>query len=328
MVAVTSDPRGARQSSAWAVAASRLQQQGALMALAVVLVFGWLRYGDNGFTSSYNLTSALRYNAMFALLALGMTFVIMTGGIDLSVSGMAVMTSVLAALWSPHGLLVATGGAILVGVAVGLLNGGLIARFGIQPFVVTLATLLAARGMALVLADNARVTVDFDSNYLKLDAKIGAVPVPVAIAGVAFVVGSILLNFSRFGRHVLALGGNEEAARLAGLSVPRITLGVYALSGGLAGLTGAILAAQTFTGNPTEAVGWELQAIAAVVVGGTLLSGGVGSVGTTLVGVLLLGSIINILNFEGIDPYWQNVTRGGFLLIVVILQSRLARRRG
>ncbi|CAA9545489.1 MAG: Ribose ABC transport system, permease protein RbsC [uncultured Thermomicrobiales bacterium] len=328
MVAVTSDPRGARQSSAWAVAASRLQQQGALMALAVVLVFGWLRYGDNGFTSSYNLTSALRYNAMFALLALGMTFVIMTGGIDLSVSGMAVMTSVLAALWSPHGLLVATGGAILVGVAVGLLNGGLIARFRIHPFVVTLATLLAARGMALVLADNARVTVDFDSNYLKLDAKIGAVPVPVAIAGVAFVVGSILLNFSRFGRHVLALGGNEEAARLAGLSVPRITLGVYALSGGLAGLTGAILAAQTFTGNPTEAVGWELQAIAAVVVGGTLLSGGVGSVGTTLVGVLLLGSIINILNFEGIDPYWQNVTRGGFLLIVVILQSRLARRRG
>jgi len=328
MVAVSSDPRGARQTSAWATAASRFQQQGALLALVVVLLFGWLRYGDNGFTSSYNLTSALRYNAMFALLALGMTFVIMTGGIDLSVSGMAVMTSVLAALWSPHGLLVATGGAILVGVAVGLLNGTLIARFGIQPFVVTLATLLAARGMALVLADNARVTVDFDSNYLKLDAKIGAVPVPVAIAGVAFVVGSVLLNFSRFGRHVLALGGNEEAARLAGLSVPRITLGVYGLSGGLAGLTGAILAAQTFTGNPTEAVGWELQAIAAVVVGGTLLSGGVGSVGTTLVGVLLLGSIINILNFEGIDPYWQNVTRGVFLLIVVILQSRLARRRG
>ena len=326
MVATT-DVRGARQASAWARTGSQLQQQGALLALVVAFLVGWLRYADAGFTSTYNITSALRYNSMFALMALGMTFVIMTGGIDLSVSGVAVMTSVLAALWSGEGLYVATLGAVLVGVAVGLFNGGLIARFGIQPFVVTLATLLAARGMALVLADNARVTVSFDSNYLDLDALVGEVPVPVIIAGVAYVLGSILLNFTRFGRHVLALGGNEEASRLAGLPVARTTLAVYALSGGLAGLTGAILAAQTFTGNPTEAVGWELQAIAAVVVGGTLLTGGVGSVGTTLVGVLLLGLIFNLLNYEGLDPYWQTVARGFFLLVVVMLQSRLARRR-
>ena len=109
-------------------------------------------------------------------------------------------------------------------------------------------------------------------------------------------------------------------------SCARTVVAVYALSGGLAGLAGAILAAQTFTGNPTEAVGWELSAIAAVVVGGTLLTGGLGSVGTTLVGVLLLGMIINMLNFESLDPYWQNVIRGLFLLIVVVLQSRLTRR--
>jgi ribose transport system permease protein len=236
------------------------------------------------------------------------------------------MTSVLAAIWSPHGLLVAAGGAVLVGVAVGLFNGGLIAGFGVQPFIVTLATLLAARGLALVFADDDRITVSFEGDFLNLDARVGQIPVAVLIAGAAYLLGSLLLNFTRFGRHVLALGGNEEASRLAGLPVARTLLAVYALSGGLAGLTGAILAAQTYSGNPTEAVGWELQAIAAVVVGGTLLTGGVGSVGTTLVGVLLLGLIFNLLNFEGLGPYWQTVARGVFLLIVVVLQTRLARR--
>ena len=326
MAVATTDVRGRRQASAWAWGASRLQQQGALIALVVAFVVGWLRHSDQGFVSSYNITTLLGYNSLFALMALGMTFVIITGGIDLSVSGVAVMTSVIAALWSPHGLLIAAGGAVLVGVAVGLLNGGLIARFGVQPFIVTLATLLAARGMALVLAKDDRVTVSFEGDFLQLDARVRDIPVAVLIAAVAYVLGSLLLNFTRFGRHVLAIGGNEEAARLAGLPVSRTILAVYGLSGGLAGLTGAILAAQTYSGNPTEAVGWELQAIAAVVVGGTLLTGGVGSVGTTLVGVLLLGLIFNLLNYEGLGPYWQTVARGLFLLIVVMLQTRLARR--
>ena len=326
MAATTTDIRGGRQASAWAWTASRIQQQGALIALVVAFLVGWLRYSDQGFTSTFNITSTLYYNSLFALMALGMTFVIMTGGIDLSVSGVAVMTSVLAAIWSPHGLWIATAGAIVSGVAVGLLNGGLIAWFGIQPFIVTLATLLGTRGMALIFADDDRITVSFEGDFLKLDERIYEVPVAVFIAGAAYVLGSLLLNFTRFGRHVLAMGGSEEAARLAGLPVERTTLAVYALSGGLAGLTGAILAAQTYSGNPTEAVGWELQAIAAVVVGGTLLTGGVGSVGTTLVGVLLLGLILNLLTFEGLGPYWQTVARGVFLLVVVILQNRLARR--
>lgn len=324
----TTDVRGARQVGAWARAGSRLQQQGALLALVLLGIFGWLRYGGDGFTSSYNLLSVLRYNAMFALIALGMTFVIMTGGIDLSVGGVAVLTSVLAALWSSAGVWPATIGAVLAGIGVGLLNGGLVAGFGIQPFIVTLATLLAARGAALILAKNASVSVDFESTFLLLDRTVGSVSIAVIIAIVAYLVGSLLLNLTRFGRHLLALGGNEEAARLAGLPVARTLVAVYALSGGLAGLTGAILAAQTFTGNPNEAVGWELSAIAAVVVGGTLLTGGVGSVWTTLVGVLLLGLIINLLGFENLDPYWQNVIRGGFLLVVVVLQRRLTDRRG
>ncbi len=317
----------ARRAAGWERAASRFQQQGALIALIVLVLAGWWRYGDNGFVGSYNITSVLRYNAMFALIALGMTFVIMTGGIDLSVGGVVVLSSILAALWSPYGIWPAAIGAVAGGVIVGLVNGGLVAWFGIQPFIVTLATLLAARGLSLILADNASVSVDFESSFLQLDRNVGSLPMAAVIAAVAYLIGSIALNLTRFGRHVLAIGGSEEAARLAGVPVPRTLLSVYTVSGGLAGLTGAILAAQTFTGNPTEAVGWELSAIAAVVVGGTLLTGGVGSVWTTLVGVMLLGLIINMLNFENLDPYWQTVIRGLFLLLVIILQRRLVRWR-
>jgi galactofuranose transport system permease protein len=145
--------------------------------------------------------------------------------------------------------------------------------------------------------------------------------------------GMVVLNYTRFGRHVLALGGNEEAARLMGLPVDRIKIAVYTLSGALAGLAGVILAAQFNAGQPAEGVGWELSAIAAVVVGGTLLTGGMGSVGATLVGTLLLGLIFNILNFENgeglinLSVFWQSVIRGVFLLVVVLLQNRLMHRR-
>ena len=285
-----------------------LQQQGASLALAIVLGFGLLRYGEN-FRSGFNVWELLRNNTYYGLIALGMTFVIMSGGIDLSV------------------------GAVGVGLLVGLINGGVIARFKVQPFIVTLAMLLACRGAALNLSDNANVSVEFASGYIDIGQRnIGRVPLPVIIVVVAYVLGSIVLNLTRFGRHVLAIGGNEEAARLAGLPVARTTVAVYALSGACAGLAGAVLAALAYTGSPNFAIGWELTAIAAVVVGGTLLSGGKGSVGTTLVGVVLLGLIFNELNFEQgkgtfvLPQYWEEIIRGGFLLIVVLLQARLARR--
>jgi ribose transport system permease protein len=142
-----------------------------------------------------------------------------------------------------------------------------------------------------------------------------------------------VLNHSAYGRHILAVGGNEEAARLMGLPVDRIKIAVYTLSGALAGLAGVILAAQFGAGQPAEGVGWELSTIAAVVVGGTLLTGGMGTVGATLAGTLLLGLIFNILNFENgqgmisLSVFWQSVIRGAFLLVVVLLQNRLMHRR-
>lgn len=309
-----------------------LQQQGALFALAIVLGFGLLRYGEN-FRSGFNIWEMLRNNSYYGLIALGMTFVIMSGGIDLSVGAVAALSSVAAARLSEHGVWVGVLGAVAVGIVVGLINGGVIARFAVQPFIVTLATLLACRGAALNLSDNANVSVEFASGYIDIGQKnIGRVPLPVVIVIVAYILGSLTLNFTRFGRHVLAIGGNEEAARLAGLSVARTTVAVYTLSGACAGLAGAVLAALAYTGSPNFAIGWELTAIAAVVVGGTLLSGGKGSVGTTLVGVVLLGLIFNELNFEQgkgtfvLPQYWEEIIRGLFLLIVVLLQARLARR--
>lgn len=310
---------------------SHVARQGVLVALLLLILFGWMRY--DYFLGSFNVLSVLRYNSMFALIALGMCFVIMTGGIDLSVGSTAAMTSVVAALLSPYGAVPGLLGGVGAGAVVGLLNGLIVTRLGILPFIATLATMLAASGTGLLLADNQSVSVSYDTGFVDLgQGDLFGLPVPALMAAAAYVAGSILLNFTGFGRYVLAVGGGEEATRLMGLPADRVKLLVYVLSGTLAGLAGVILAAQFGAGQPAEGVGWELFAIASVVVGGTLLTGGVGSVGATLSGALLLGLIFNILNFENglgwisLSAYWQSVIRGGFLLLVVILQSRLTRR--
>jgi ribose/xylose/arabinose/galactoside ABC-type transport system permease subunit len=203
----------------------------------------------------------------------------------------------------------------------------------ILPFITTLATMLAARGAALLLAKDQSVSVSYDSGFTDIGQNdFFNVPIPAIIAVVAYVVGSIVLNYTSTGRTVLAIGGNEDASRLMGLSVNRIKFLVYVASGALSGLAGVILASQFGAGQPIEGVGWELFAIASVVVGGTLLTGGLGSVGATLAGVMLLGLIFNVLNFENglgwisLSAYWQSVVRGVFLLAVVIMQSRLVAR--
>ena len=310
---------------------STLASQGVLVALVLLILFGWARY--DYFLGSFNVLSVLRYNSMFALIALGMCFVIMTGGIDLSVGSTAAMASVVSALLSPYGLVPGLLGGVAAGAAVGILNGLIVTRLGILPFIATLATMLAASGTGLLLADNQSVSVSYDTAFTELGQgdRLG-LPVPALMAAVAYLAGWVLLNFTAFGRYVLAVGGGEDAARLMGLPVDRVKFLVYALSGTLAGLAGVILAAQFGAGQPTEGIGWELFAIASVVVGGTLLTGGVGSVGATLAGALLLGLIFNILNFENglgwisLSAYWQSVIRGAFLLLVVLLQSRLTSR--
>jgi len=312
-------------------AVSVLQGQGALVALVIACIYGATRY--YAFPTPENLVNVLRQNSMLGLVALGMTLVILTAGIDLSVGALLAIAGVVAAKLAGGGSGSAV--AVLAGVgtatALGLLNGLLIAKARIQPFVVTLAMMIAVRGAALAATAEQSVSVGRVSPGLVWLGRgsIGPVPVPVAIFLLAYVLGWIALRYTRFGRYVYAVGDNEEAARLMGLQADRVLVATYALSGLLSGLAGVILAARLGAGQPVAGTGWELDAIAAVVVGGTLLTGGQGGAGSTLVGVLLLGVIFNLFNLEGtISPWWQWVLRGAFLLGVVMIQGRLRRKRG
>lgn len=320
---------GARGRSGRAALFGRV---GVLVALLLLTAFGAARY-DN-FLGAYNVLTFCRYNAMFALVGLGMAFVIMMGGIDLSVGAVAALASVVSALASPYGAWQGLAAGAAAGLAVGVLNGAIVVRAGLAPFIATLATLLAARGAALLLARNQSVPVSYDTSFTDIGQEdwLGF-PIPAWMALAAYVAGFVVLNFTRFGRSVLTVGGGEDAARMMGLPVDRVKFLTYAASGLLAGIAGVILAAQFGAGQPVEGQGWELFAISAVVVGGTLLTGGEGSVLTTLAGVLLLGLIFNILNFENglgsfsLSAYWQSVIRGLFLLLVVMLQSRMTSAR-
>jgi len=302
-----------------------------LVALALLIAVGAVSF-DN-FLGAFNVLSVLRYNSMFALISLGQCFVIMTGGIDLSVGATAACASVVSALLSPYGLAPGLVGGLTVGLVVGGLNGFMVTRMRILPFIATLAAMLMASGAGLLLAHNQTVSVSYDTDFMGLGSgDLLGFPAPAWIAAAAYVYGSVALNYSSFGRYVLAVGGNEEAGRLMGLPVDRVVFWTYVQSGLFASLAGVILAAQFGAGQPNEGVGWELFSIAAVVVGGTLLTGGMGSVVGTLAGVLLLGLIFNVLNFVNglgwisLSAYWQSVVRGVFLMIVVMAGSGAARR--
>ncbi len=301
------------------------------VALLALIVFGALRY-DN-FVSAYNLSSFLGYNSMFVLISVGMCLVIMTGGIDLSVGTVAALASVVAAQLSPNGLAVALPAGVAAGLAAGALNAGMIAGLRLPPFMATLATMLAAKGAALWLSENRAVPVDWASDFTKLGMnKIANIlPWTMLIALIVVVIAWVIVERTSLGRTILAVGGNAEAAHLMGLKTRRAEIFVYVFSGGCAGLAGVFLASGYGAGQPLEGAGWELAAIAAVVVGGTLLTGGMGSVPATVAGALLFGVVFNLLNFENgrgtisLSANWQSVIRGLFLLVVILLQVRLAR---
>ena len=333
---MSTTPRAAPGAPAAGTAAlsrvALLRSQGALLALAAVLVFGALRYEH--FIGTQNVSDVLANTSKFVLIAVGMAFVIMSGGIDLSVGTVAVLASVVAARASQHGIAAAVLSGMAVGLAAGVCNGVLIARWRLMPFIVTLCTYIGARGLALIVSERETVSISYEQGFDALgQGTFLSLPIPLWIAAAVVLAGEWTLRHAPFGRAVLAVGGNEEAARLMGLPVVRVKVGVYALSGTLAGLAGVILASQT-SGSPTEGVGWELIAIAAVVVGGTLLSGGEGSVLNTVSGVLLLAVILNVINFENgytggthltLGSYWQTIVRGLFLFAVILLQARLTR---
>jgi len=311
----------------WKRLARLLTSQGVLLMLLSLAVFASFRYET--FLTPLNLMNIMRQNSMLAIVALGMTVVILSGGIDLSVGSLVALGGVVAALLAGQGSFVAIVGGIASTTLLGVVNGLLVSHARLQPFVVTLFTASAARGLALSITEERSIAVPSAASGLVWLGRgfIGFVPVPVLIVALLYFAAWFMLHRSRLGLHVFAIGDNEEASRLMGVNPNRVKLAVYTFSGMLSGLAGVVLAGRLGAGQPVAAFGWETDAIAATVMGGTFLAGGQGSVFPTLAGVLLLGMMYNLLNLEGtITPWWQLVLRGGFLLMVVILQQRIAQR--
>ncbi|MFC7531817.1 ABC transporter permease [Actinoplanes sp. GCM10030250] len=307
-----------------------VQRQGALAVLAVVVLVAVAAFPN--FRSWDNAGTILVAAAPPMLIALGMTFVILTGGIDLSVGSLYVLGGVLAAWASQYGVLAAFAAPLLVCGGVGLVNGALIAYTRMAPFIVTLATLLGARGLMRAVSDEGSTTYLAGNDTFRGfgTGSLLGIGHQVWLVVVVVLAGMVLLARTRFGSAVYAVGGSEDAAGLMGVPVRRTKIAVYLMSGLLAGLAGSINAAKLGSGVTVLGAGMELDAIAAVVIGGTLLTGGAGTIAGTVAGVLLLGVIQNLINQVGsVNSNWQQVISGSFLALVVVAQIYLVRlRRG
>jgi ribose/xylose/arabinose/galactoside ABC-type transport system permease subunit len=287
------------------------------------------------FRTHQNAINLLRQNAIIGIMACGMTFAIVLGGFDLSVGAVAGASSVVAAklivgvgpgrFFSGADIAVGVIGCLLTGLVVGLFNGVLIAYVGVNPFVSTLGTMTIVRGLIFVWTNATPVFgVPLGFSEVGRGSTFG-VPNPFWIfLGVALVL-IVSLSQTKFGHYIYAIGGNASAARQMGIPVRRIRLLVYVITGVCAAVAGLILVGQTSSGQPTGATGYELTAIAAVVVGGASLNGGQGSIANTIVGVFLLGVVSNALNLLGVSPFWQPVATGTILVIAVAIDSAAAR---
>ncbi len=307
-------------------AARFAQRQGALVVLVVLCLVAAGAFDT--FATRGNLTNIAVQASFLAVIALGMTFVIFTGGIDLSVGSVFALGGVLAAYASQFGTLAAVALPLAVCGAIGLAQGLIIARGGLEPFIVTLAGLLFARGLLLLVTDSGQNTykVPVGSAFRELaQGSVLGVRHPIWIVVVLYAVGTLVLHRTSYGPTVLAIGGQRDAAELMGLPVARARVLTYVASALLAGSAGVMIASYTSSGVPIIGIGTELQAIAAVVLGGTLLTGGAGTVLGTLVGVLLLQVIANVINQLSLAQAWQAVVQGAILLGVVVAQRYLSR---
>jgi ribose transport system permease protein len=323
--------KGPRRGSLLAGSAGR--NLGLVIALLLLCVVGAITAGDR-FASIDNLMTILRFAAVIGVVSVGMTFVIGGGGIDLSVGAIVALSSVWATTLATQTmaadthwiLMVFT--ALAVGAGCGLVNGVLIAYGRIAPFIATLAMLAAARGLAEIIAQRRTQIV---TNRAFIDFFGGSwlgVPVLVVIFVLVAVLGWVLLNRTTFGRRTLAVGGNAEAARLAGIKVQRQTAYLYILLGLACGLAAVMLMARTTTGTSTHGQLYELDAIAAVVIGGTLLSGGRATIVGTVFGVLIFATLTNVFTLNNLDTSTQAVAKGVIIVAAVLLQQRVATRRG
>jgi galactofuranose transport system permease protein len=330
---VTPVPRVVARRPAWLPGPRLLPTLATFVLFVALFGAGSLRY--EGFFSGQVLLNLFVDNAFLIVLAVGMTFVILTGGIDLSVGSVVALSGVLAAKllaggWAPVPVMALV---LLVGVWLGLAMGAVIHYLEIQPFVVTLAGMFLARGLCYVISVESVPIRD----PLFTDIAQAAIPLPgdtfispsVVVAVLVVAVAAYVLHATRFGRSVYAVGGNAHSAMLMGLPVARTRVAVYAISGFCSALGGLLFTFYSLSGYSLAAVGTELDAIAATVIGGTLLSGGVGLVVGSLLGVLVLGLIQTFISFEGtLSSWWTKIVIGALLLVFVVLQRVFVRRPG
>jgi ribose transport system permease protein len=303
-----------------------LSQNKSLVGLIVLIVAVSIASPD--FLDIGNLLNVLRQTSINAVIAMGMTFVILTAGIDLSVGAILALCGAFAAslIASGSGLLIAMPIVLLAGLALGAVSGLIITYGAVQPFIATLVTMTVLRGAVLVFTNG--TPIDASSGAASnAFGNLGAgyilgIPIPVIAAAVVFAACWVALTQTRFGRYVYAIGGNENVTRLSGVNVTLIKIVVYAVSGLLSALAGIILTARLESAQPTAGVGYELDAIAAVVVGGTSLAGGIGSMTGTLIGALIIGILNNALNLMDVSAYYQMIAKGAVILLAVLVDRR------
>jgi ribose transport system permease protein len=304
---------------------------GLVIALLILVIVGIVTAGDN-FASTDNVLTILRLASVIGVVSIGMTFVIIGGGIDLSVGAIVALSSVWATTLATQTMaedvhwIVMVLVAMAVGIGCGLVNGTLIAYGRMAPFIVTLAMLAAARGLAEIISDRKTQIVSNRDFVSFFGGDVLGVPVLVIIFALAAIGGWVLLNRTTFGRRTLAVGGNAEAARLAGIDVRRHTALLYVLLGLACGLAAVMIMARTTTGSSTHGGLYELESIAAVVIGGTLLTGGRGTIVGTVLGVLIFRTLTNVFTLNNKDTSTQAVATGVIIIVAVLLQQRVASR--
>jgi simple sugar transport system permease protein len=303
----------------------------AAVVILLVLLVGAEAFLRGDFITARNLSALLLDNAYLLVLAVGMTFVILTGGIDLSVGSVMAFTGILGAQLLSSGVpaIVAVPAMLAGGAAVGLLIGILVQYFDVQPFIASLAGLFLARGLAFVVSLSSIKVEDPGILWLQQNRiRLGdwyVTPTGI-IALVTVAAAAFVLHLTRFGRTVYAIGGNEQSARLMGLEVARTKVAVYVISGFCGGLAGLMLTAYSGAGYPRNGIGTELDAIAAVVIGGTLLTGGRGYVAGSLIGVMVFGTIKTIISFMGAEQSWMQIIVGALLLLFIVVQRGIVAR--
>lgn len=296
---------------------------GILIALAAMIIFLKVYPVTSAtFLTKTNIFNVLRQNATNLFLACGMTMVIILGGIDLSVGSIIAMSGCLAAgvvVWNGQSEYLGIAVGILSGLAFGLFNGIIIAKTMIPPFIVTLASMNIAKGIAYVYTGGKPIRCMTDAWKFLGAGYVGPVPTPVVMMLIIFLISILFVNRTKLGRHIYAVGGNDTAAKFSGINTAKVKLIVYSFSGLMAGLAGVTIASRLYSGTCTAGDAAEMDAIAAVVVGGTSMAGGSGRLGGTLIGVLIIGVLNNGLNLMGVNSNWQYIIKGIVILMAVYL---------